>query len=232
MSGRLLLFIYIGMALASLPARAQDSDNWYRLELGASAGLGFTLDDCNGKAYGSTRPAVGLVARFPLNPRMAVKTGLTYLSAKGTTADVADFYPSRPDGATADRLAYTYSGGIVDCSGLFELNFLPYGWERGYQGYKRVVPYFQFGFGVTYGTAGKAFTANIPIGVGAKWKIGRRLNLGLDWRFHFTLSDKLDGLEAPKYISTGGFKNKDHYNATLITLTYDLSPKCPTCNKD
>ena len=27
------------------------------------------------------------------------------------------------------------------------------------------------------------------------------------------------------------FRNKDHYVTLLLTLTYDLNPRCPTCNK-
>ena len=88
------------------------------------------------------------------------------------------------------------------------------------------------GFGLTDGKAGKAFTANIPLGVGVKYKVAERLNLGLDWLVHFTLSDKLDGLEAPLGINSSGFRNKDHYSALSLTLTYDLNPRCPTCNRD
>ncbi len=73
---------------------------------------------------------------------------------------------------------------------------------------------------------------NVPIGAGLKYKIAPRLNLGLDWLFHLTLSDKLEGLEAPLGIKSSGFRNKDHYGMTLLTLTYDISPRCPTCNRD
>ena len=88
------------------------------------------------------------------------------------------------------------------------------------------------GFGITYGLAGKSFTANIPVGLGIKYKVAQRLNLGLDYLVHFSLSDKLDGLDAPLGISSSGFRNKDHYSALTLTLTYDLNPRCPTCNKD
>ena len=120
---------------------------------------------------------------------------------------------------------------MCDLSALYELHFLPYGYERGYQGYCRLVPYIQIGLGVSYGKAGKAFTMNLPVGIGAKYKIGPRLNLGLDGIAHFTLSDKLDGLEAPLGIKSSMFRNKDHYVTLLLTLTYDLNPRCPTCNK-
>ncbi len=46
-----------------------------------------------------------------------------------------------------------------------------------------------------------------------------------------TFSDRLEGLEAPKGIKSEMFRNKDHYGLTLVTLTYDISPRCPACNK-
>ena len=77
------------------------------------------------------------------------------------------------------------------------------------------------------------FTANIPLGLGLKYKIGERLNLGIEWAMHFSLSDKLDGVEDPYGVkSTGIFKNTDCYSALMLSLTYSFSPKCANCNKD
>ena len=151
---------------------------------------------------------------------------------KGSTEGRKEFYPTNPNASSADRLHYAVDDGICDLSALYELHFLPYGFVRDYKGYSRIVPYLQMGFGITYGLAGKSFTANIPVGLGIKYKVAQRLNLGLDYLVHFSLSDKLDGLDAPLGISSSGFRNKDHYSALTLTLTYDLNPRCPTCNKD
>ena len=81
--------------------------------------------------------------------------------------------------------------------------------------------------------AEKVFTANVPLGLGFKYKIGERMNVGLDWAMHFSLSDKLDGRKDPYGIaSTGIFKNTDCYSVLQLTLTYSFMPKCSTCNKD
>lgn len=223
--------VHILMAfLFVLPLMAQDEEE-YRLELGGGVGAAFSLNDANSKFFGKTNLGAGLVARFPLNPRMAVKTAFSYARTVGDVSGVANFYPS-VDAPTTERLAYEYNGGICDLSALYELHFLPYGYAAGYLGHHRLVPYLQVGVGLTYGTPSKAFTVNLPMGVGLKYKVGRRLNLGLEWRIHLTPSDKLEGLEAPLFIKSGGFRNKDHYSFTMLTLTYDLAPKCPTCNRD
>lgn len=209
-------------------AKAQQDETVYRLELGGGIGMGVQFTDVNSKA-GLAGTAV---ARFPLNPRMAIKGQFTYNSIKGSTSNSGPFLPSDPNASGQERLNYSVSDGICDLSALYELHFLPYGYIRDYKGYSRLTPYIQMGFGLTYGLAGKSFTANIPLGVGLKYKIGPRLNLGLDWLVHFSLSDKLDGLNAPLGIQSTGFRNKDHYSALTLTLTYDLNPRCPTCNRD
>ena len=226
---RSLVFCLLCLSFAySQKTFAQQEELQYRLELGAGLGLGKNFTDVKD----NVGLAAALIARFPLNPRMAVKTQFTYDTMKGNTSGLKEFYPADPNAAGADRLAYSVSSGIYDLSALYELHFLPYGYRRDYRGHFRLIPYVQLGFGLTYGAAGKAFTANIPLGVGLKYKVAQRLNLGLDWLVHFSLSDKLDGLEAPLGIKSEMFRNKDHYSALTLTLTYDLNPKCPTCNKD
>lgn len=221
----LLLFLF------PLALSAQD-DMLYRLELGGGFGAGFGLNDLNSKPYGQTGLTGSFVARFPLNSRQAVKVRASYGAVKGTTEGVKNFYPANPGTTGEERLDYRMSSGVADLCGLYELHFLPYGYYRGYRGFHRLVPYIQMGFGLAYGLEGKAFTAQMPVGFGLKYKVAPRLNLALDWTMNFTLSDKLDGLEAPTTIKSSGFRNKDHFCHTLITLTYDLAPRCPTCNKD
>lgn len=214
--------------VCSLHVAAQNDETVYRLELGGGVGMGLNLTDVDGKIG----LAAAAVARFPLNPRMAVKAQFSYSQIKGATDGIKNFYPIDPSQPGSDRLHYEVSDGIYDLSALYELHFLPYGYVRDYKGYSRIVPYLQMGFGLTCGPAGKAFSANIPLGFGVKYKVAPRLNLGLDWLMHFSLSDKLDGLDAPLGIKSSGFRNKDHYSTLTLTLTYDLNPRCPTCNRD
>lgn len=204
----------------------------YTKEIGGSLGVNGAINDLNSKFLGAMGVSGGALVRFVLNPRMAVKTTLTYNSWSDNTTGLKAFYPANETGASTERLSYTMKGGIIDLSALYELHFLPYGYVQGYQGYKRLVPYIQMGLGFTYSDIGKAFTPNIPLGVGLKYKAAPRLNLGLEWRMHLSLSDKLDGLPDPLGIKSSGFRNKDHYGITVFTISYDISPKCPACNKD
>ena len=228
--GACLVFVLWALWLCHTTVWAQQKvdNNVYRLELGAGIGTTFNFTDVKDQ-LGLSAAAV---ARFPLNPRMAVKTQFSYTQVKGSTQDLSTFIPANPNATGEERLNHSVTSAIYDLSALYEIHFLPYGYYRDYRGYKRLVPYLQIGFGLTYGAAGKAFTANIPLGIGMKYKVAPRLNLGLDWLVHFSLSDKLDGLDAPLGISSELFRNKDVYSTLTLTLTYDLNPRCPTCNKD
>lgn len=238
---RTLLALILALLTTGL-AHAQQEEVQYTKEIGAGLGLGFMTGDLSTRWYNPARPNADLLMRFILSPRMAIKTELGYNALKGSTDGVHDFYPAQlGQGATTTPLQYSMTGNMVDLNVLYELHFLPYGWLRNYLGHKRITPYVQMGLGMLFAhTSGlrngqeeshNAFNIDIPIGLGLKWKASRRLNVGLDWTFHFTPSDRLDGLSSPSGIKVSGFHGKDFYSKTLITLTYDISPKCPTCNK-
>ena len=216
-----------------IEVRAQD-DADFRMEIGGGLGTSFYLGDLNTKFYHQTGPAVGFVWRYLFDPRNHLKTNLTYGKVKGTADVSTDFLPENPNvpGSSESSLNYSFSSHVVDLSCMYEVNFWPYGYYQDYMGLKRLTPFLQLGLGMTYVGESKSVTANIPMGAGLKYRLGKRWNIALDWTIHFTMSDKIDGLEAPLGIKGEGFKNKDSYQMTVVTLTYNFSPICPNCNKD
>lgn len=77
------------------------------------------------------------------------------------------------------------------------------------------------------------FSANVPIGIGLKYKLNKRMNLGVEWAMHFSLSDELDGQKDPYgIVSSGAFKNTDCYSTLQLTLTYSFSARCRTCHNE
>lgn len=215
------------------PIMAQ-SDDVYRMEIGGGVGTSFYLGDVNTGFYSQSGLAYAAQLRFVLNPRSAVKLQLGRAAIKGTTSGVKTIYPMDPLSGTLSTtpLNYQFSERVSSLAALYELHFLPYGYHAGYQHHARIVPYLQAGIGVHYAEKNKALAPSLPIGFGIKYKLAPRLNLGFDWLVHFTTSDKLDGLNNPNGVRSSGFKNKDHYITTMLTLTYDIAPHCPTCNKD
>lgn len=214
-------------------ARAQD-DVDYRFEAGAALGTSNYRGQLNHKLLGQMGVAGGAMARWVINPYMAMKGMLDYASLKGSTGNVGEYFP--PDAhspeATTTKRSYSFSGGVVDFSATYEYNFWPYGLHHGYQGRQRITTFLQLGIGTCYSTEGKALALQLPIGVGVKYKLRPRVNLGFDWLYHFSLTDKLDGFSSPHGVKSSGFHNKDSYCTAVVYITYDFSPKCPQCNKN
>ena len=225
---RKLLTLIAVLTVAAISTKAQD-DPEYRMEIGGGVGINGYLGDFNGNISKNLQPMATLLARYVFNPYMGLRMNVSYGTMKGSSADVQTYYPDYA------RTPYTFKNGLYDVCLTYEYNFWPYGTGRDYRGAKRLTPFLFGGIGATHVSGGgqTAFTANIPIGIGLKYKVAERVNVGVEWTMHFSLSDKLDGVADPYGIESSGlFKNTDCYSALLVTLSYSFSAKCRTCNKD
>lgn len=222
-----LLLITLLAALSTARAGAQTDDE-YLLDAGFGAGVVSYLGDFNGSPLNAMQPAAAVMLRRVINPYMALRLALAAGTLKGNSADAATYYPE------LDEKPFGFSNTVADMSLTYEYNFVPYGTGQDYRGARRLTPYIALGIGATYVKADKSvFTANVPLGFGVKYKAAKRLNIGLEWSVHFSLSDKLDGVADPYTVKSSGlFKNTDCYSAFLLSVTYSFMPKCITCNKD
>lgn len=216
------------MLCATLTASAQQDDE-YLMEIGGGVGMVSYQGDFNGKITSGMQPAGAIVWRRLLNPYMGFRVTGMMGKLKGDATQVETYYPDET------TRAYSFDRSLIDVSVTYEYNFWPYGTGRDYRGAKRLTPFVFGGIGATYVSGGekKVFTANVPIGLGIKYKLKERLNVGLEWSMHFSLSDELDGMADPYGIkSSGAFKNTDCYSGLMLTLTYSFKSKCRTCNND
>lgn len=216
------------LSIASVPANAQ-TDYEYRMEIGGGVGLMAYEGDFNGSILHNMQPSASLMLRRVINPYMDLRLAASYGKLKGSSKDVKTYLPQYQD------TQYDFSTTLVDVSATYEYNFWPYGTGNDYRGAQRLTPFIFAGIGTTYASTptGNVFTANLPLGLGIKYKVAPRLNLGIEWAMHFSLNDKLDGIADPYGIqSTGMFKNTDCFSALQLTLTYSFMPKCRTCHND
>lgn len=219
----ILFFLVSAMTL-----HAQDNPE-YKMEIGAGAGLLTYEGDFNGNLLKESQPMASLMLRRTLNPWMALKLNAIMGKVKGSSANVETKYP--------DYLTepYTFSRSLYDVCLSYEYNFMPYGTGRDYRGAKRLVPFAFVGLGVVV-SSGDGLTKaamNMPLGLGIKYKAGKRVNIGLEWAIHLSQSDEIDGIKDPYGIKSSGiFKNTDCYSALQLSITYSFMPKCVTCNKD
>lgn len=216
------------MLAAMLNMNAQTDDE-YLMEIGGGVGFLGYLGDYNNVLTRDLQPMATLLVRRNLNPYMGLRLAASFGKLKGDERDVKTVYPST--GITP----YSFSRTLTDVSLTYEYNFWPYGTGHDYYGAKRLTPFVFLGLGGTYagGDGSSVFTANVPIGLGLKYKVGQRMNVGVEWAMHFSMSDKLDGRNDPYGITSSGmFKNTDCYSVLQLTLSYSFMPKCTTCNKD
>ncbi|MCR5140459.1 MAG: DUF6089 family protein [Bacteroidaceae bacterium] len=223
-------FILLLLSLPLRPLAAQETEE-YNMEVGAWGGGCFYMGDANVTTpFKSMAEAAGVLARYNLNPRMVVKGGLGYGHLTGTTDGQPNYYPNG-ESATFDRR-------IFDFSTHFEYNFFAYG-TQGYKDSHRFTPYLLAGAGITFAPkpAEHVVALHIPVGIGVKYKLAHRLNVGAEWTFRFTSTDKLDvsnpqGLQLndPYHITSTGLKNKDTYSFVVAYISYDIFAKECDCN--
>lgn len=221
--------LVISLACAMPSMCLAQSDYQYRMEIGAGVGVVTYQGDLGGSLTKDMQPMASVVLRRVFNPYMALKFSAAYGKLKGSSADSNTYYP---DYAASQ---YRFNKTLVDAGVTYEYNFWPYGTGQDYRGAKRFTPFIFAGLGATYagGEGNSAFTANVPIGLGVKYKAGKRLNVALECAEHFSMSDKLDGVKDPYGIKSSGlFKNTDCYSAIQLTLTYSFMPKCRTCHNE
>lgn len=218
--------LLLALLLTTAMAAGAQTEPEYRLEIGGGIGAVTYLGDFNGSPFNDVQPMGSLLAKYKLDPRMAIALSAGYGQLKGSSKNVKTYYPDRSD--------YSFSSTLVDIGLRFEYNFWPFGTGQEYRGAKRLTPFIMLGVGATIAKPSTTeVTMNVPIGGGVKYKVADRLNMALEWAIHFTGKDTLDGVADPYGIKSSGlFKNTDCYSHLRLTLTYDFWTKCRTCHND
>ena len=222
-------------------AKAQDEDV-YQMEMGGALGLDFYLGDANKTPFRHSSAMGGFIVRRMFNPRMALKGDLTMGHLTGNSK--GRYIPENAGSQTPEGglpVAVHFKRNVFDLGAQFEFNFWGFGMNEAYKGNSRITPYALAGAGltlVTGGGGGTKLALNCPLGVGVKYKLTPRMNMGAEWTVRFTTTDALDvskekaQLKNPYAIKSSGFKNKDCYSYLMLFVTYEMLPKCKTCHNN
>ncbi|MDE6717745.1 MAG: porin family protein [Muribaculaceae bacterium] len=212
------------IVLTAFLAPAQED---YRFDIGGGVGMTGYLGDANTANLWS-RPGFDaeLLFRYLPNPRWGIKTNFYIGSLSGDSSKMTNVFP---EGNT-----FKFSTTFFELGEMAEFNFFNYGMGETYRKLKRFTPYIAAGLGVTaWSTEGKFGAAlTIPLGVGAKYKLSERWNLGFEFLMKKTFTDRLDGpqLDDPLGIKSSFMKNTDWYSTMSVTISYEFSKRCATCN--
>ena len=198
----------------------------YKFEAGGAAGTSFYMGDANKTGlFKDVRPALGAVLRNNINFRWAIKSNLYWGQVAGSTEEVSHTFPN--------GLAESFSRNFFDLGSQAEFNFFPYSDKFAYMNTKRITPYILAGLGLTLATGGEKafFSVNMPLGIGVKYKIVNRLNLGCEFAMRKLFGDSFDSktLNDPMGVNSSFFKNKDWYSTFLLSLTWDFGPRDRAC---
>ncbi len=199
----------------------------YRYDIGGGIGMTGYLGDAN-TANLLKNPSWDIegLFRYIINPRLALKTNIYVGGLRGNSAQMTNVFP--------DNAQFKFTTTFYEAGELFEFNFFNYGMGETYRKLKRWTPYIAAGLSLlAWQVDGKAgFSMAIPLGVGVKYKLSRRLNLGFEFLMKKTFSDKIDGdnLRDPYMIKSSFMKNTDWYSTMTFTISYEFGLRCAVCN--
>lgn len=178
-----------------------------RTEIGVTGGGTFYMGDLNPeKLFELTQPAFGLVYRYNVHNRIALKGNFLYGTLKGDDL-ITQYRPER---------GLNFSTGVYEFSGLLEFNFFDYftGSSRNY-----FTPYLFGGIGLffynpqatygsttyklrelrtegvdysSFGTSLPAASVCIPFGIGFKYSLTDIIGLNMEWGMRKTMTDYID----------------------------------------
>lgn len=197
----------------------------YRFEVGPAAGIsGYLGDVNNSKLFKHPGFTGGGLFRYIINSRWALKADVIASKISGNSKDIDTQFPG---GAQ-----YSFKSTLYDFGAQMEFNFLNFGSGAKYKKYSRISPYMVLGLGgVVASSAGKTnFSFVLPMGIGVKYKLKERLNLGLEFTMRKEFSDKIDGLSDLNGVKHTFAKNTDWYSFTVLSLTYEFSKRCTKCH--
>lgn len=205
-------------------AVAQDYKQEYKYEIGGMAGMSMYMGDANSSSlFQGWNPAAALVFRRNFDFRWAFKADLMMGKVSGSTEKTDNLFP--------DHASASFSRTFFELGGQVEFNFLPYSDLFAYLNTSRLSPYILTGLGFTLapGDNQTFFSVNIPLGIGVKYKIKNRWNLGLEYSVRKLFGDALDApdkdgfnLDNPYGVKSSFMKNKDWYNTLMFSVTWDF----------
>lgn len=226
---RLITFIFTAVLALFFTQKAFSQEFMY--EVGGAAGTSFYMGDANRtKPYLNPKLSGGVLFRYNATFHWSIKANMIAGSVSGNSIYSGNSYPFEQNAI--------FNRKFAELGAQAEFNFLPYSDKYDYIGTKPYTPYIFTGSGVTYATGENEFVGlNIPVGVGFKYKLKNRLNIGLEFSMRKLFADDFDvssnqnnwNLDEPFGISNSLLKNRDWYSLTLIFITWEFKSREDPC---
>lgn len=260
----------LALALLGTTVFGQRANNRSRSELGVMVGGSYYIGDLNPlKHFKNTHLAGSILYRFNINARLIWRMNVLYGSIEGSDADASrDLIRNRN---------LSFQSDIYEVGSGVEFNYFPF--EIGHDRY-RGTAYFLAEIAVMHmnpkaeyngelvelqplGTEGQGTSLSgkrpysltqltIPVGLGAKFSVGKRATIGLEYGLRFLFTDYLDDVSSYRYADPlvlaaengplaaamsnrsldgsrfgrrGNTASRDWYSFAGLSLTFRLGPK-------
>lgn len=197
-----------------------------RFDIGLFGGTSYYMGDINQtRIFYAPSLSYGAIVNYVFDSRLSLRVEIYKGSFQANDMDFANDYQR-----LLRRVAFTAS--LVDMSLQWEFNFLPYINITRYKD--------NFTFFVANGL-GCAFIINsdydpgskltVPIGIGVKYNLIKRLTVGAEWSYRKTFADGIDGvINYRNNLYRSGIHNFDWYSFAGVFFTYKIfydEGKCP-----
>ena len=199
----------------------------YKFDIGAELGMSGYLGEANtSNVFKNPGFDAELSMRYIGDTRWAIRGVLSTLSLSGNTEGRGNVLPNGE--------SYSFKTQVYELGVRGEFNFFAYGIGETYKRLKRWTPYLTVGAGVALAsTGGNTYAApTIPMGIGLKFKLKPRLNLGVEFTMTKAFNDHFDSKEMAdlNHIKIDFYKNTDWYSRLTVGISYEFGERCETCH--
>lgn len=216
--------LYLILLIAGLTFSVKTMSQEYIYEVGGTTGTSFYMGDANKtKLYLHPQISGGALFKYNINFHWAIRANFLVGKVSGNSEESGNIFPY--DQNVIFKRTFTELGTQV------EFNFLPYSDKYSFIGTKTYSPYVFTGVGVTHvSDESDFFGINMPLGIGFKYKVRNKINIGIEFSMRKLFADNLDDMDNPYNIKSSLLKNQDWYSLTMIFLTWEFGLRTDPCH--
>ena len=200
-------------------------------EIGLLGGVSYYNGDANSTTpFIENHPTAGLLFRVRMHPLLMMKMNVLHGTVSGNTENFPNKFP--------EDMQAEFQRSFLEIGAQVELNFFKYGDESWDREVLYHTPYILMGPGLAVYNAmdGNAFAPHLTFGVGYKYKLWNRINIGAEWSMRKLFRDDFDVtglsneiLDNPYVTKTSWSKNNDWYSCAFVFVTFDIIRKRGKC---
>ncbi|MDR1729891.1 MAG: DUF6089 family protein [Prevotellaceae bacterium] len=200
-------------------------------EIGLLGGVSYYNGDANSTTpFLENHPAAGALFRIQMHPLLMLKLDVLHATVSGNTEN---FPNALPNGIQAE-----FKRSFLEIGMQLEVNFFKYGEETWDREVLYHTPYILLGPGLAVynDMGGNSFAPHLAFGVGYKYKLWGRWNIGLEWSMRKLFRDDFDVtdfsneiLNNPYGVKSSWLKNNDWYSCAFAFVTFDIIRKRGKC---